>query len=69
MNGLPFDRNLGRIFSYQDRLGMWLNHRMTQIIASFVGRPVRARLELALVSVVELTLIRIIYYIHRYTCR
>lgn len=43
VNGLPFDPNLGRISSYQDRVGMWLNHRMTQLIASFVGRPVRVR--------------------------
>lgn len=40
---LPFDANLGRISSYQDRVGMWLNHRMTQLVASFVGRPVRVR--------------------------
>ncbi len=42
MADLPFDPNLGRISSYQDRVGQWLNHRMTQLVASFVGRPVRA---------------------------
>ncbi len=38
---LDFDTDLGRAVSYQDRVGHWLNHRLTALLSTFVGHQVK----------------------------
>lgn len=38
---LSYDANLGRISSYNDRVGMYLNHRYTEAISHVLGQKVR----------------------------
>lgn len=38
---LQYDANLGRISSYNDRVGMYLNHRYTEAISHVMGQKVR----------------------------